>query len=161
MVLAVPEHVEEKLEDPVLRAGIPGRGQGVIGALDRGDLAVTVYPRSEDRQEDVTAATRYVAPPGRSLVIHRQGEATGPEQVERDVTHQLVPAAVAALLDAPEDVRTGRGLRLEVAPDDAVELIETVDHGEVELGDEVGRKDDPVVAIENEWVHGASYSSKS
>src|SRR5262249_35413945 len=63
------------------------------------------------------------------------------------------PAGVAARLDASKDLGAGRRLRLEVAPDDGLELLEAVEDGEVELGEEVGGEDQPTVAIDDEWSH--------
>ena len=47
----------------------------------------------QHREEHVVAVARHVPPPGRALVVHRHREPVGPEQVQRDVAHQLEAGA--------------------------------------------------------------------
>ena len=155
VVPAMPEHVEEDGEDPVLRLLVERRGQRLVGAPDRLHLLVGILPAGEDRQEHVGTASGHIGPPGWPLLEQREGEPPGPEHVQSDVAHQLVAARVPAFLDSPQDVGAGRRLRLEVATDDRVELLEAVDGGQVELRHEVGREDDPVMAVDQEGLHGA------
>jgi hypothetical protein len=158
MVLAVPEHVEEDPEDAVLHLAVPGRRQRLEGILHGGDLAVAIFPRGQDRQEKIGAGARHVTPPGGPLLVQRHRKAVGPEEVQRDVAHQLIAAGVGALLHAVQDVRARRRLHGEVASDYLVELLETVHDRQVQLWDEVGWKHDPVMTVDDEWLHVTSFS---
>jgi len=53
-----------------------------------------------------------------------------------------------------KDVRARWRFRLEVASDHAVQLVKGVDDRQVELRDEVGRKHNSIVTVDNEWLHG-------
>jgi hypothetical protein len=55
-----------------------------------------------------------------------------------------------------QDLGAGWRFHLEVAPDHVVKLVNAVDDGQIQLRDEVGRKHDPVMAVDDEWLHGAS-----
>ena len=137
VVFAVSEHVKESPEDTVLHLGVPGRRQPLVGTQHSGDLAVAVSPRDLDRQENIGAGARYVSPAGRPLLIQRHRKSVDPEKVQRNVAHQIVAAAIGALLHALQDVRARWRLHLEVTSDDRVELLEGVDDRQVQLGNEV------------------------
>jgi hypothetical protein len=158
VVLTLAEDVEQDVEDPVLGLAVGACRQSFVGALDGGDLAIPLLPRRHDGEEHVVAATRYVAPAGGTLLIHRQGVATHPEHVQGDVTHQLIATLVGALLDAPQDVGPVGRLGLEVTSDDRVELLQAVHGRQVELGHEVGREHDSVVSVQKERLHHRSCS---
>ena len=119
-------------------------------------LRSCVLPRRQHRQEDVVAAARHVPPAGRALLVHGHREPVGPEQVQRDVAHQLeAVAVVVARLDPAQDLRAAGRLGLEVAPDHLLQLIQAVDDGEVQLRQEVGREDHPPMAVDAEGLHGS------
>jgi hypothetical protein len=102
---------------------------------------------------------RHVPPPGRALVVHRHREPVGPEQVQRDVAHELKAAGVVASgLDPPQDLRARGRFCLEVAADHRGELVEVVDDREVQFGQEVGREDHAVMAVDDERLHGSLHS---
>ena len=150
----VTQHVEEDLEDPVLDFVVPRRGKSGVLLLDRRDLALGVFPRRQNGKEHVVAVAWYVAPAGRALLVHGHREAVRPEHVQRDVTHELVPGGVpVAGLDPPQEVRAAWGLGLEIAADDRLELVEILDDGEVELGQEVGREDHAAMTVDDERLH--------
>ena len=152
----MPQHVEQHLEDPVLDGPVPGGRQRGEGLLHRRHLALRVLPRDQHGQEDVLAVARHVPPPGGPLLVHRHREAVGPEQVQRDVAHELILGRVVASgLDPLEDLGATRRLRLEVAADHRCELIEVVDDGEVQHRLEVGRKNDAAMTVDDEWLHGS------
>ena len=150
----MPEHVEERREDAVLHVFVPGRRQPFVSTKNSGNLAVTVFPRGNDRQEDIGTRARNVSPASGTLLIQGRGKPVGPEEVEGDVAHQLVPAGVGARLHAMKDVCSRRGLHLEVASDHAVQLFKSVNDRQVKLRDEVGRKHNSIVTVDNEWLHG-------
>ena len=96
------------------RPRVPRRG-GSSHAGDGGHLAVALLPRRQQRQEDVVAVARHVAPPGRPLLVHRHRVAVAPHEVHREVPQQRGARLVVARADALEDLGAGRRLGLEVA----------------------------------------------
>ena len=154
IVLAVAEHIKEDREDSVLDLTVPGRRQHLVGPQDRGDLAVTVLPRGHDRHEDIGPGARNISPAGRPLLIQRHRKAVGPEEVQRKVAHQVIAGGVGPRLHPVQDIRARRRLYLEVTSDHRIQLLKTVHYRQVELGHEVRRKHDPVMAVHDEWLHG-------
>jgi hypothetical protein len=160
VVAAVGEDVEEHREDALLGLGIGPAREATERVGHGGDLALGLLPRREDGQEDVVASARHVAPARRALVVHGHRVAVDPDHVQREVAHQLVAGLVVARLDALEDVGAGRRLGLEVAGDDRVELLEAVEDGEVQLGQEVRREHEPPVAVDDERLHGSGLPAR-
>jgi hypothetical protein len=157
VVALVPEDLEQQREDLVLAAGVPRGRQAGVAVLDRGDLPVAVLPRREQRQEDVGAAARHVPPAGGPLVEHRQRVAVDPVQVLPQVAQQREPVRVRAGLDPGQDVGPGRGLRLEVAPDHGRELVEGVQHREVQRPEDRRGENESAVPVDHERLHPASH----
>ncbi len=154
----VAEHVDEHAEDLVLGALVPRRLQRAVTALD-GRRHLTALPRLEDRQEDVVALPRHVAPARRPLLVHRQREAVDPEEVEREIAQEVVAPAVRARLQPRDDVGFRWRLLLEVAPDHRRELIERLEDGEVEVREKVGWEDHPPVPVDHKRLHDGNSST--
>ncbi len=149
----VAEDVEQDREDPVLGRGVPrGRERGPRLA-DGGDLPLPVFPGGQQRQEDVVAVAREIAPPGRPLLVHGHRVPVAPDQVHRDVPQQRRARAVAVRIDALQDLGAGRRLGLEVAPDHGRELIQRLEDREVQVRAEVGGKDETAVPVDDERPH--------
>src|SRR5207244_12217552 len=106
------------------------------------------------------AEARHVAPARRALLVERDAVAVGPEERRGQVAQQLEPGLVAAADDAGHDVALGRRLVLEVAADHCRELLERVEHGEIERRNEVEREDDTTVTIDDERLHGCPFTEK-
>ena len=156
VVALVAEDVEQAREDPVLGFGVRlGRELGPCRA-DGGDLALALLPGRQQRQEDVIAVARKVAPPDRALLVHRHRVAVAPHQVHGEVAEQLVAGAVLVGIDPLQDLGAGRRLGLEVALDHRLQLLQRLENREVQGGDEVRREDETVVAVEDEGPHHMS-----
>ena len=153
MVPLVAEHIEQHEEQLVLDLGRPRGGQLAVAGLDGRDLAFAVLPGRHGRDEEVVAAPRHVAPSGRTLLVHRDHVAVHPEQVQPQITQQLVPVGVPARFGPRRDLRAGRRLDLEVAPHDGREVLDGVDGREVRFGKEVGREDEPAVRVDDKRFH--------
>ena len=128
-------------------------GQLVVGPLDRLHLPRAVLPGRQDREEDVVAVLRQVAPAGGPLLVHRRRVAVDPEEVLPDVPQQLEPTPVGPGLDPTEDVGPGGGLRLEVPLDHRGQVLEGVEHREIELSEDVRREHQPAVTVHHERLH--------
>ena len=153
VVPLVAEHVEQHAEQLVLDLGRPRRGQPAVAGVHRRDLAFSVLPGRQGRQEDVVAAPGHVAPAGRPLLVHRDHVAVHPEQVQPQIAQQLVAVGVAARFRPLRYLRAGRRLDLEVAPHDGREVLDGVDGREVRFGEEVGREDEPAVRVHDKGFH--------
>jgi hypothetical protein len=153
VVLPVAVDVEQDVEDPVLAALVPPRRQLRVGLLHRGDLGLAVLPRLQHREEDVRARPGDVGPAGGPLVVHGDREAVGPEQVQGHVPHQVVAGGVGAGAHPLQDLGAARGLGLEVPADDAVELLERLEGGEVQLRHDVRGEHHAAVLVQDEGVH--------
>ena len=134
-------------------ARVPRRRQRGPRLADGGDLPLTVVPGGQQRQEDVVAVAREVAPPRRPLLVHGHRVPVAPDQVHRDVPQQRRARAVAVRIDALQDLGAGRRLGLEVAPDHGRELVQRLEDREVQISAEVGRKDETAVPVDDERPH--------
>jgi len=148
----VAKDVEDDLADPLFGLVVPLRRQGLVRRLHRRDLLLTVLPGSEIRQVQIVALAGHVAPPHRALLVHGHGEPVGPEEVEHEVAKQLVLRRVLALRRAVGDVDALGRLRLEVTTHHGRELVDGVDDAEVQLPQEVRRKNESPVAVDHEWL---------
>ena len=81
------------------------------------------------------------------LLVHREGVAIHPEEIQRQVAQEFVPAGVFPLAQPGDDVRLGGGLLLEIPLDDGRKLLQRVEDREVQLGEEVKGENDATVAI--------------
>src|SRR4029453_167881 len=138
--------------DLVLGALIPRRPEPTVAGLDGGG-ELRPIPRLEDGQEDVVALPGHVAPARGTLLVHRHRLAVDPEEVQGEGAQELEAPAVGPGLDTRDDVRLVGRLFLEIALDHRRELIEGLEHREVELGEEALGEDDPAVAVDDEWLH--------
>jgi hypothetical protein len=99
----------------------------------------------------------HVRPLRRPLVVEGDREPVDPEEVQSEVPHQRVPAAVAAGADLLENLGSGRGLRLEVPTDHTVQLRQRLDRGQVQLRHNVRGEHHATVSVHDECVHGALF----
>ena len=120
---------------------------------DGGDLPLAVVPGGQQRQEDVVAPAREVAPPGGALLVHGHRVPVAPDQVHGDVAQQRRARAVGARVDPLQDLGAGRRLGLEVAPDHRRQLVQRLEDREVQIGAEVGWKDETAVPVDDERPH--------
>jgi len=105
------------------------------------------------RQEDVGAALGEVTPAGRAPVEHRDRVPVRPVEVLAQVAQQLEAPGVSPGLDPGQDVGPGRRLRLEVTPDHRGELVERVEHREVQVAEEVGGEHQAAIPVDHERFH--------
>jgi hypothetical protein len=123
------------------------------GLLDRGHLTLAVLPRRQHRQEDVVPPLGQVTPAGRAPVEHGDRVPVSPVQVLPQVAQQLKTPRVPPGLDPGQDVGSGRRLRLEVPPDHRGELIQRIQHREVQLAEEVGGEHQAAMPVDHERFH--------
>jgi hypothetical protein len=154
VVALVAEDLEQRREDPVLGLGVPRRGELGPRRLDGGHLALALLPGRQQREEDVVAPARQVAPARRALLVHGHREAVAPDQVHREVAQQPGARVIRARLDPLEDLGAGRRLRVEVAPHHRLQLIQRLEDREVQVRAEVGGEDETAVAVDDEGPHG-------
>ena len=119
--LLVAEHVEQDARDHVLGALVPARRQRAVAGVDRVRQLLAV-PRLEDRQEEVVAAARDVAPAHGTLLVHRHRVPVDAEEVQGEVAQEVV-----ARVRARDHVGLRRRLLLEVALDDRRELVQRLE----------------------------------
>ena len=148
-----PEQAEQQVEDGVLGLGVPGRRERAEGLLDRGHLALAVLPRRQHGQVHVIPALGQVTPAGRAPVEHGDRVAVGPVEVLAQVAQQFEAPGVTAGLDPGQDVGPGRRLRLEVPPDHRGELVQRLQHREVQLAEEVGGEHQAAMPVDHERFH--------
>src|SRR4029077_14098748 len=94
-----------------------------------------------------------VTPAGRAPVEHGDRVPVGPVEVLSQVAQQLEAPGVSLGLDPDQDVGAGRRLRLEVPPDHRGELVERVEHREVQVAEEVGREHQAAMPVNHERFH--------
>ena len=123
------------------------------GLLDRGHLALAVLPRRQHGEVHVVPALGQVAPAGRAPVEHGDRVPVGPVEVLAQVAEQLEAPGIAAGLDPGQDVGPGGRLRLEVPPDHRGELVQRLQHREVQLAEEVGGEHQAAMPVDHERFH--------
>ena len=137
VVTTLTENINEHLKDVVLDSTIPGGRKRVRHVSHGGHLKIAEFPRDNDRHEHVIALTRNVTPAHRSLFIHRERVSTDPKHAQRDIAHEFEAGGVSTGFGFFENLHASRRFAFEVAPDHSVELIETLNNGEVQLWNEV------------------------
>ena len=148
-----PEEVKQQVEDGLFGLAVPHRRERAEGLLDRGHLALAVLPRRQHGEVHVIPALGQVAPAGRAPVEHGDRVAVGPVEVLAQVAQQLEAAWVATGVDPGQDVGPGRRLGLEVPPDHRRELVQRLQHREVQLAEEVGGEHQAAMPVDHERFH--------
>src|SRR6185437_4704968 len=74
-------------------------------------------------------------------------------QVLPQVAQQLETPGVGPGLDPVRDVGPGRGLGLEVPPDHRGELLERLEHREIQVTEEIGREYQTAMTVDHERFH--------
>src|SRR5262249_42640860 len=86
----------------------------------------------------------------RPLFVHGERVAVHPEQIEHEIAAEFIAIAVLARLQPLGDLRAGRGLLAEVAPDDGGELLQRLENRKVQLRKKVSRKNNSTMRINDE-----------
>src|SRR5207245_4131793 len=93
------------------------------------------------------------APQRGTLLVPSHRVAVHAEEVQRQVTQELVATPVVAGVDLADALVLRRRLVLEVAPNHGGELVERLEDREVELGEEAEGKHHAAVPIDDERFH--------
>src|SRR5262249_30752712 len=152
--LPAAKDVQQDAEHDVLGPGVALGRQPAVTGLERVRRRAVVDVE-QSREKHVGAPAGNGAPARRPALLHGHGVTADPEEMPRDVAQQPVALAIGACLQTLHDLRLRTGFVLEVASDDRLELLQSVEDREVQLGEEIEWERDATVAIEHERLHDA------